>query len=155
MSTSAVKGVGGGLVEEPTAAQRSAGAPAAEVGRLTNLRIKRTIGNKTTSLHRHSQQPHHPSHKKQGTPSVLPSNATSGPDAVNPAHIPHTLPHIQAETRFRSTARHLHFQDVKVQMRPRARCASMCARVPRRYLRLSWRDYSPRHALLSKVSCVH
>ena len=26
------------------------------------------------------------------------------PDAVNPAHIPHTLLHIQAETRFRSTA---------------------------------------------------
>jgi hypothetical protein len=45
--------------------------------------------------------------------------------------------------------------DDKVQMRPRARCASMCVRVPRRYLRLSWRDYSPRHASLSKVSCVH
>ena len=30
------EGVGGGLVEEPSAAQRFVGAPAAEVGRLTN-----------------------------------------------------------------------------------------------------------------------
>jgi hypothetical protein len=30
------EGVGGGLVEEPSAAQRFVGAPAAEVGRLTS-----------------------------------------------------------------------------------------------------------------------
>ena len=43
----------------------------------------------TSHTHTHlAHRNHNPSHNMQGTPSVLPSNATSGPDAVNPAHIP-------------------------------------------------------------------
>ena len=46
----------------------------------------------TSHTHTHlAHRIHNPSHNMQGTPSVLPSNATSGSDAVNPAHIPYLV----------------------------------------------------------------
>jgi hypothetical protein len=88
----------------------------------------------TSHTHTHlAHHNHNPSHNMQGTPSVLPSNATSGPDAVNPAHIPYMF-HTHVSQRLLQIVcctKHLHFSAAaRSQMRPRARCASMCVRVP-------------------------